>query len=739
MNKPYNVDLPYRHVAGLKIKRIPEVINEHYPELQSVLALNSFPGGVSASRKQMNGNNLGQIVVVAGVNESSIQTGMERRYAKTTFSTKMPSNGKILKIISRYKNKEGIAGEVINHNPQTVVIFESDGGEIGMFNLTDYCSYHPYLGFNYVKREAEHQIAVNNYLKKGIVFRDSPGVTEAGNYMYGVECNVAFMSHPAVSEDGILINRNVLKKFEFKTYETRVVEFGSESFPLNLYCKKFDEHGRPLEYKIHPEIGEYIREDGILMALRTYDENLAVVEQNAQATLVPEMLFDKLVYVAGAGGKIIDIRVHHETNDSSPHLPPEMEQQTMKYDVSRREFYDELYRFNNDLQRRYGAGLNLSKELHRLMVEAISVVAPGDLRVQKVNKRVPLDTWRIEFVVEYTNTPNIGNKFTDNYGGKGVVCHIAEPHEMPVDADGNVADFVFDPGSTLNRMIVSRLYEQYFKAASRDVLKRIIIGLGVNPNLRPVPLKHEMQRIQREHPEKFEAAWSYLISYYRTMVPEQAKVFEEGRHGSTPLSHLTHIISEGIIVLQIRPDHPLELKNMVADVEESFAPTYGPVSYIGYSGKRVTTRKNVRVAPMTILMLEKIADSWSAVSSARLQHFGVLATMSNADKYSQPIRHNPTRALGESELRILTSYAGGLVAAEMMDRNNNIASHKEIVLNILKSATPTNIELAVDRNKIPLGGSKPSQLVKHIMSCGGCAFAFEPYKPAWTVGGAQQH
>lgn len=37
------------------------------------------------------------------------------------------------------------------------------------------------------------------------------------------------------SEDGILINPEVLKKFNIKPYETRVVEFDNKSFPLNLY------------------------------------------------------------------------------------------------------------------------------------------------------------------------------------------------------------------------------------------------------------------------------------------------------------------------------------------------------------------------------------------------------------------------------------------------------------------------------------------------------------------------
>lgn len=40
---------------------------------------------------------------------------------------------------------------------------------------------------------------------------------------------------PDVSEDGILINPDMLKRFSFKTYNPRVIEWGNRRFPLNLY------------------------------------------------------------------------------------------------------------------------------------------------------------------------------------------------------------------------------------------------------------------------------------------------------------------------------------------------------------------------------------------------------------------------------------------------------------------------------------------------------------------------
>lgn len=721
----------------MKIKKIPTLINEHFPETQSVLGLMAFPGATSASRKQMNANNLGQLVVVNGLSERHIQTGMEAaNLPDTTFAIKMPASGVITDVIHRYNsNKEGV--DVIKENPQTVLVYRDDiTGEYGMVNLVEHCSYHPYIGFKYVKKPAFFRIKVDEHFDKDEVFLDTPALTKENVYRYGVMANVAFMTHPATSEDGILINRAALEKFGFRTYERRVVEFGNDTYPLNLYCTKFDENGQPLEYKIHPEIGEYIRDDGVLMATRSYDPKTALFEMSRHATTRIDGQFDKAVYVAGAGGRIVDIKVHHDRGTNRKGAPPSMEQQTMKYDDERRQFYSAVHDMNKRVEwqtNKQGVELNLSPELHRLCVEAISVIGSAELQAQKVNKKVPLDDWTIEFVIEYINIPNIGNKFTDDYGGKGVVCAIAEPWEMPVDEHGNVADFVFDPGSTVNRMIPSRLYEQYFNAASRDVWKSTKEMLNVPTQSSKGVIQAHLENIQKTNPELFYQAWNRLMRYYEVTVPRQHDVFANNRHKSTPLSHLTHLMDEGFIVLHIRTDHELEYKNMVADVEEEFAPLWGPVTYVDPFGRKVTTRRKIRIAPMHILMLEKIADSWSAVASARMQHYGVLATMSNQDKYSQPIRHNPTRAFGESEIRILASYTSSKVAAEILDRNNSIHTHKEIVRNILRAPYPTNIDLAVDRNKIPYGGARPLQLVKHIARCGGWRPAYKPFVPSWQT------
>lgn len=297
---------------------------------------------------------------------------------------------------------------------------------------------------------------------------------------------------------------------------------------------------------------------------------------------------------------------------------------------------------------------------------------------------------------------------------------------MPVDADGNRADMVMDPNATMSRMNPGRLYEQYINAASRDVSKRLRTELQLAENT--PGLFTRLLNMETEQPALINTAWDYLMGYYRIVSPKMYLWFTGGRYvqfqGSKAF-HLACIIKDGIY-LYMPPDNDPEPVEMIRELEKHYRPTYGPVTYKGYSGNVVTTIDPVRIGSVYIILLEKIGDDWTAVSSAKLQHHGVLAQVSQADKYSQPTRVQPIRAFGEAEVRITEAYAGPEITADILDRNNNPAAHRAVVHSILEAERPTNIYCAINRAQVPLGGSKPLQLAKHIGECAGWRFHFEP-------------
>jgi len=301
---------------------------------------------------------------------------------------------------------------------------------------------------------------------------------------------------------------------------------------------------------------------------------------------------------------------------------------------------------------------------------------------------------------------------------KGVIVKIEKPENMPIDADGNRADVVFDPASTISRMNLGRLYEQYLNSASRDIAKHIrnLLGLSKAPC--------SVEKLSCCEETQIQQAYQHLLEYYR-LVSDRQYTFFSSLTEDERMEHLADVVAKGIY-LYIPIDNNIDSVEMVRNVEAFVKPTYGPVSYVGNSGIRCTTKKSVRIAPMYIMLLDKIADEWSSVSTGRLQHFGVLSPTIKSEKFSFPYRNTPTRTVGETEGRIYASYPGPLCIAEMMDISNNPQTQRHIVNNILSAPEPTNISKVVDRSVIPFGNSKNLQLVNHSLMCSGIRIAYVP-------------
>ena len=147
-----------------------------------------------------------------------------------------------------------------------------------------------------------------------------------------------------------------------------------------------------------------------------------------------------------------------------------------------------------------------------------------------------------------------------------------------------------------------------------------------------------------------------------------------------------------------RPYLPSPVKN-----KSRLPPCYGPCTYIGQTGKKITTKSPILIGEVHFILLDKIANTFSSVSSARLQHYGLPAKPTKRNKYSDPTRTSPIRSAGESEVRLFVNVAGGHATADLLDRSSNPLVHQQIVRGILTTAEPTNVYNYVDRSVYPIG------------------------------------
>lgn len=298
---------------------------------------------------------------------------------------------------------------------------------------------------------------------------------------------------------------------------------------------------------------------------------------------------------------------------------------------------------------------------------------------------------------------------------------------MPVDQNGQRADVIISPDGTIGRMIIAKPYLHQMGSASRKVqenVRNILAPAGI------VPGKANEANILRVPKQVRDEAYNQVLlmqdlidprvsAYYRQM-PEEKQA-----------DHLSIVVNKEAYMAC-----PIDVEKlpheMVSDLEETFKPTYGPVSYIGESGKKVTTHYPVRIAPFYFIMLEKIGDDWSAVPTGRLQVQGVLTTPTRSEKFSTPFKLSPVRAMGETEFRLVNATCGRLAVAETIDRSNNISAQRNMVWNIQMAAEPANIKNIVDRSFVNYGDAKPIQLFRHMAMVAGFEAKYvpeEPYKP----------
>lgn len=290
---------------------------------------------------------------------------------------------------------------------------------------------------------------------------------------------------------------------------------------------------------------------------------------------------------------------------------------------------------------------------------------------------------------------------------------------MPVDEHGNRADIIIDDTSPINRSNLGRLYYQYFASASREVQYNIRNKLNIGNR------KITFEELATYDINVLSDCYNYLLTLYKIVDTKQFEYYSTRLSDEEKLEHIVYVLNNEIYLR-----FPIETDKSVVDVvlelEDVIKPLRSYVKYRDQSGNYVTTEKKITIAPVYMMLLEKTPEEYSSVSTSKLQVTGVLAGLNKTDRYKSPYRNTPTKFIGETENRILTSYCPAVVTAEMFDRNNSPIIQEYLVKAILNKDKPFCEENLIDRNVIGYGGSKSLQLINHMMSCIGSKLIYEP-------------
>lgn len=387
------------------------IVNEHRAELASSAGFNPTVAHDSSARVQMLGSHLSQALPVADCQTRRILTGMEREFGRATFKIEIPVDAEIVKVIPKFQQTLGQGG--IKRNPTTSVVYmDVNTKTFDVLEFNHYHSMHQHFGFNYVFTPEMRKLVPKACISAGTVLGHSPTLDEMENYRIGLNARVAMMSVPGIIEDGIVASESFCRRLTTKCIETRDTSWGKNWYPLNLY-------GDDDNYKPFPDIGDKIREDGLIFALRRVplddDIILAPLEMSKEALREVNYFFDRCVY-GQPGAVVTNITVRHEEH-SQPPTPVGMEVQAAKYYQAESLYHQALLDVHRQLIQRYGDKLQISPKFQAMLREAMMYL-PCDKRIKSTQmyQLQPLDDWRVDLTYEYDFEPTIGSKLTGLHG-----------------------------------------------------------------------------------------------------------------------------------------------------------------------------------------------------------------------------------------------------------------------------------------------------------------------------------
>lgn len=669
----------------------------------SVTELMPGADGSSGSRVQMQGAHYSQAPVIVGNEPRNLFTGSEFNYAKTTFNVVAEEDCRVFRVVNRYP-----AGEYGIGKPLETYVFvqhHDDPNRLGVIHIPKYLCNHQYFGFDYVITPSGRSLKQGQLLRKGEVLADTPGNID-DEYCLGVNANAVVVSDKQVIEDAVLIRRSFAEKMSSYGYFTGIISVGHDEY---LLFPHEDERGNR---RMILRIGDKVGKSGILCAKRSFNPLLAGIEMTEYEMGEVCGHFDDPIYV-DPGAEVVDIKIWQGTIQTNKYRDISQLQALPEEDVGASEqFMDEIRETYAMMKKKFGKNLQLTPELHSLMVIAIADKPEGIVRnredaiFRKQFGYDNLEDYRIEITVRFVIPLDVSGKLTESFGGKGIAGQVVEDDEMMVGEDGTPIDVAMADNAMLRRTNFNRPNEHNITAASMEVRRRAI------------------EMLDDGTPD------SVLIDYVFNYLKGVSSIW----HGEVCAAHPTDALKmEYIEELRDKPlriRFPHERPEQIDEVQNFIEQNYPPRQTRLWVTNPLTGERELTIEPFTIgqlymIRLDKTGRDASAIASCRFQQFGTIAKLHSRDKHRRPFREHAIKFSGEAEMRHKEAYAGNGIGAEAMDRSNNPIVMDYMIEQVLLAERPMNIEDAAPRDKFPLGRHNGLGIAHHVIRAGGSMFTTE--------------
>lgn len=674
------------------------------PRHLGLVGINPLINYDSASRAVMVDGHIGQAITIDNSELRMMVNGVEREMGKFTYSVKTENDSRVIAAIPRYRG--------VSSPPEISLIVENlNSGKIELISIKSHSDYHKYFGFKYKWNKILSFLNKDAIIPKDTFLATSPNLkNDNRDYGIGLNLNYALVDLPEIAEDAIIISDEVAERFSYSIYDKLTVEFGDDSFALNLY-------GDENNYKIFPNIGEYTRDDGLVMAVREVDDMFSPIlnSKKNESDFSPE--FDKGFYVRGRG-KVEDIKVYYSPNKKEP--LKKSSKQAYEYSEMYKQYHKEMVEAHNEIvkecKQRYGREPEFSHELTVEIRDALVQTYNGKSpQIKKIFKKELLNILRIDFVIEHKAKLTIGSKLTDFNGAKSIVCEIRPKHKMPMDKNGVYADVCSDAKATISRMNIGRLHERFMNGSAVTTRNLVMSKIASLTNS-----DSSMESIHKLTTNGKLEVFKIIVDFVEYFANEQFTAYKKALEEKDIIS-ITEILEETVserLYYRYVLDNPAKAHEIIIKLRNSkFKPLIDKVIIDGKESK-----EDIMIAPLYTILLSKIADTWLSCSSAVINHFGVPVAMNKSMKDGVPFKWSPVKNISETEGRIYAGYSDLL--ADLMNRAKNIEEHKHIYTDILKAEKPTDIEDFSKLHKVEYSKDKITELYTGILNVSGIDISY---------------
>ena len=587
-----------------------------------------------------------------------IQTGFENRFGDYSSSIiKMEDDYEVLAKISKF-----------SRNPNHHYILIMRNMRTNQLHVVTRISYHhrtESYGYLYNNKVMD-MIDIDYIIKRGEIIRSSRAYDDYMNRCDGVNLTTAYICRDKTMEDGIQISESAALKLASPLISVIQIPLNDNDIILNLY-------GDDNEYLGIPYVGEKVK-DGIICAIRRENTDDSLYTQSRE--MLKKILMSDTKYLASGDVEVIDLNIYSNNPDTlrDRHSNSQL---NYYYEDKQRYMYDIIHTVEALKSKGY---TNLSYDLESLYVNCKREFAGAEFIKDKTYSGTT-----IEITILERNIPQVGDKISNRYGGKGVISEIVPDHLMPIVRDtGKPIDICFNSSTCVNRLNDGQLKETSLTHIGQRIL----------------------QFIEMAYRNDTDAALAEIIKFIKMCSPDQGEATEMWIKNSSEEDRdiiLQTMLDDECIFLSLLPaSESLTLDDLDAIYKEFpyakqhliLAPIIDSVGNIRYA----IARRPLVCGKMYIYRLKQYAEEKFSVTSLSSVNIRNENTRSKSSKNFKSLHSNTPIKFGDMESGDLGHIGMENVVSILMI--HSVSPQARRLVEQMLTDDPYDIDIKLDDNSI---------------------------------------